>query len=176
MTCAQHTLPTAHQPLNTRTVQPASPLRPALTRSQRAPLGHAAREQMDGELQGACALNRTFCRRDRLGVELHRLERLQQLSLLWPRRWRRCIANCREPLSLWLYGVALGVAGLGQPEAAVALLDALPGVAAGAAGRRDLLLGLLADAAASGTAANDAPDISAMTKALPRTAAVGGGR
>lgn len=157
---------------------PAPPApRPLHTaRSERLPLGHAAREQMDGELQGACALNRTFCRRDRLGVELQRLERLQQLALLWPRRWRRCIANCREPLSLWLYGVALGVAGLGQPEAAVALLDALPGVTAGAAGRRDLLLGLLADADTSGAAANDAPEFTAVEKALPRAAAVGGGR
>lgn len=173
MTCTF--LPLSQAPQHLCDASALRPPRPA--RRESPPVGHAAREHMDGEVQSACALNRTFCRRDRLGAELQRLERLQQLALLWPRRWRRCIANCREPLSLWLYGVALGVAGLGQPEAAVALLDALPGVSAGAAGRRDLLLALLADATSGAAAANDAPALgAARSDALPRVAAQGGGR
>lgn len=107
----------------------------------------AARDQLLGELESACELQRSFCRRDRLGIELARLERLQQLALLRPDQWRRSTAPCRAPLALWLYGVALGVAGLGLHEAALTLLDSLPGIDGGAAGRRALLQSLLAAAA-----------------------------
>ncbi len=170
MTCAQHNDPAANSPCNSPCGQPRQ--RPSASRRQRAPLARAAREQLHGELEGACALHHTFCRRDRLGLELARLERLQQLALLWPRQWQRCIAPCRESLALWLYGVALGVAGLGLHEAALALLDTLPGIAAGAAGRRALLRGLLTQAAASSGAANDAAPC-ATTLRRP-AAAVGG--
>lgn len=44
------------------------------------------------------------------------------------------------------FGVALGVAGMGLPEASLAMLDVLPGVAGGAQGRRELLESLLAEA------------------------------
>lgn len=142
---------------------------------------------MHGDLTNACALQRTFCRRDRLGLELARLERLQQLAMLWPYQWRRATAACRESLALWLYGVALGVAGLGLHDAAVALLDSLPGIDGGAGGRRDLLRALLADAAtspagpspagANRNAANDTPQ-SAERASLPCPSqlAAGGGR
>jgi hypothetical protein len=65
---------------------------------------------------------------------------------LWPTQWQRCIADSTDPLGLWLFGVALGVAGLGLPEASLAMLDVLPGVAGGAQGRRELLESLLAEA------------------------------
>lgn len=104
-----------------------------------------ARTRLDRELELACALPRSFGQRQRLGEELQRLERLQLLAQLWPSQWRRCTADCREALALWLFGVALGVAGLGMPEAALALLDALPGIGGGAQGRLQLLQSLIAD-------------------------------
>jgi hypothetical protein len=105
-----------------------------------------ARLRLDRELDEACALPRSFGQRQRLGDELHRLERLQHLAHLWPTQWQRCIADSTDPLGLWLFGVALGVAGLGLPEASLAMLDVLPGVAGGAQGRRELLESLLAEA------------------------------
>lgn len=105
-----------------------------------------ARLRLDRELDEACSLPHSFCQRQRLGDELHRLERLQHLAHLWPTQWQHCIADSTDPLGLWLFGVALGVAGLGLPEASLAMLDVLPGVAGGAQGRRELLESLLAEA------------------------------
>lgn len=126
-----------------------------------------ARTRLDRELDQACALTERFCQRQRLGEELQRLERLQHLAHLWPSQWRLCTADCGEPLALWLFGVALGVAGLGLAEAALAMLDVLPGVAAGAQGRRELLQSLLLQTEALAGDLADAP-------ALGRRA--GGGR
>ena len=80
---------------------------------------------------------------DALAEELARLERLQALSQSNPALWHRVVAPRADELALWLYGIAIGVAALGLPREALALLDVLAGVPAGAAGRRELLWELM---------------------------------
>lgn len=71
--------------------------------------------------------------------ELARLERLQVLAHLYPGQWAAAVTPA---LGDWLFGVALGVAGKGMGQAALTLLDVLPGVDVGP-GRRDLLAALV---------------------------------
>lgn len=87
---------------------------------------------------------RHFGRADLLDSELRRLERLQRWALDQPSSWRHACQGRETGLSVWLYGIALGIAAMGQGRAALALLDALPGVDGGGHGRRALLAGLVA--------------------------------
>ncbi len=82
--------------------------------------------------------------RDRVGEELTRLGALQELAALTPIAWRQAAAERREELAFWLFNVAIGLAATGEHRAGLALLDALPGVPAGANGRRALLAELCA--------------------------------
>lgn len=82
--------------------------------------------------------------RDRVGEELVRLGSLQELAHLTPMAWRMAVAERRDELAFWLFNVAIGVAAAGDEAAGLALLNALPGVPAGAAGRRELLVELCA--------------------------------
>ena len=77
--------------------------------------------------------------RDRLGEELTRLGALQELARITPIAWRSVVRERREELAFWLFNVAVGLAATGEHRAGLALLDALPGVQAGAQGRRELL-------------------------------------
>lgn len=81
-------------------------------------------------------------KRDRLGDELVRLGSLQELARLTPMLWRQVMAEREEEMAFWLFNVAVGLAATGEHAAAVLLLDALPGVPAGAHGRRELLMEL----------------------------------
>lgn len=65
-----------------------------------------------------------------LSDELARLERLQILAFRLPVQWAAATKGNTQ-LAEWLFGVALGVAGVGMAQAAVKLLDALPGVDVG---------------------------------------------
>ncbi len=80
--------------------------------------------------------------RDRVGEELVRLGALQELARLTPMAWRQAAHERREELAFWLFNVAIGLAATGEHRAGLALLDALPGVPAGAQGRRELMLEL----------------------------------
>lgn len=82
--------------------------------------------------------------RPRLGEELERLTRLVTLAGEAPLTFREESAPRRGELVQWLYGVALGVAASGLSQEALGLLDVLPGVPAGAEGRRLLLAELIA--------------------------------
>jgi hypothetical protein len=96
------------------------------------------------------------CTRPLLHRELDRLEGFLAVAKSHPRLWLRAIAGREGPLALWLFGVALGVAQWGCGETALILLDALPGVAGGEAGRRELLREILAiDGLADGFDAGD---------------------
>lgn len=77
--------------------------------------------------------------RDRVGEELVRLGALQELAGLTPIAWHRAAYERREELAFWLFNVAIGLAATGEHRAGLVLLDALPGVPAGAQGRRELL-------------------------------------
>lgn len=107
------------------------------------------RERNDGlmarALDEALSLRRRCEARqgDALAEELARLERLQALSQSNLPLWHRAVAPRADELALWLYGIAIGVAALGLPREALALLDVLAGVPAGAAGRRELLWELM---------------------------------
>ena len=85
--------------------------------------------------------------RDRLGEELTRLGALQELARVTPMAWRQVARERREELAFWLFNVAVGLAATGEHRAAIALLDALPGVHAGLQGRRELLMELCAQEA-----------------------------
>lgn len=76
--------------------------------------------------------------------ELERLERMVEWAVDAYPSWREALTPRRSELALWLYGVAIGVAANGLGPQALALLDVLPGVPAGAEGRRELLQALLA--------------------------------
>ena len=80
----------------------------------------------------------------RLGDELQRLQRMHLHARTRPQQWRAAIAGHQTAISLWLYGVALAVLAQGLPDAALALLDILPGIDGGSGGKRALLLELLA--------------------------------
>ncbi len=82
--------------------------------------------------------------RDRVGEELTRLGALQELARLSPIAWRQAAQERRDELAFWLFNAAIGLAATGEHAAAAALLNALPGVPAGAQGRRELLLELCA--------------------------------
>ena len=82
--------------------------------------------------------------RDRVGDELTRLGALQELARLTPIAWRQAAQERREELAFWLFNVAIGLAAMGEYRAGLALLEALPGVPAGAHGRRELLAELCA--------------------------------
>jgi hypothetical protein len=88
------------------------------------------------------AIPRTF----RLEDDLAHLERLQGLAAQAPDLWRVGVAARRHELALWVYGVAMAVASLGLYREALALLDVLPEVPAGADGRKELLEELLTHA------------------------------
>ena len=106
-------------------------------------------QALQRDLTAATRVASLFVARDRLAAELRRLDRLHRCAHAAPQRFARMIAGQQKALSLWLYGVAVGVAAQGLPDTALALLDLLPGVAAGAQGRRELLLDLLGDSEAS---------------------------
>jgi len=82
--------------------------------------------------------------RDRVGEELTRLGALQELARVTPLAWRQVAHERREELAFWLFNAAIGLAATGEHRAALALLNALPGVPAGDCGRRELLAELCA--------------------------------
>ncbi len=98
---------------------------------------------MDRDVDAASAISNLFVGRDRLATELRRLDRLHRASRCQPRRFAQTVRGRQGALSLWLYGVAVGVAAQGLHDTALALLDLLPGITAGAAGRRELLCDLI---------------------------------
>ncbi|MSP90833.1 MAG: hypothetical protein EXR79_03360 [Myxococcales bacterium] len=94
-------------------------------------------------------LDRPRCARHpraRLDDDLSLLVRMARLSRAAPLRWQRAVRPRRLELALWVWGVALAVAAAGLEGDAAALLDVLPGVAAGADGRSELLADLIEDA------------------------------
>ncbi len=105
----------------------------------------AANDALDCDLRAAGATASLFVARDRLAVELQRLDRLHCAARSNPRRFGRAIQGRHNAVALWLYGVAVGVAAHGLHDTALALLDVLPGIAAGAHGRRELLCDLIAE-------------------------------
>lgn len=88
--------------------------------------------------------------RARLDDDLGLLVRMARLSRIAPLRWQQAVRARRLELALWVWGVALAVAASGLVGDAVALLDVLPGVGAGADGRRELLEDLIDDARSDG--------------------------
>lgn len=105
---------------------------------------------LDHALSSAVSLSRRCApspRAFRLEDDLSHLERLQALAAQAPDLWRVGVAARRHELALWVYGVAMAVASLGLHREALALLDVLPEVPAGADGRRELLEELLTHAA-----------------------------
>jgi len=103
---------------------------------------------LDAALSLAQRLGSGDDKRRPLSAELRHLERLHDLALRQPLAWQEAVTERREEAALWLYGVALGVAAHGLHTEALVLLNVLPGVAAGAEGRRALLLELVAAALA----------------------------
>ncbi len=82
-------------------------------------------------------------RRQHLAFELARLDRLHQAARTRPQLWQRAISGRQTAVGLWLYSVAVGVLAQGLPEAALALLDVLPGIDGGCGGKRALLAELV---------------------------------
>jgi hypothetical protein len=102
---------------------------------------------LDQALTAAVSLSRRCApmpRAFRLEDDLAHLERLQALAAQAPELWQTGVQPWRFELALWVYGVAMAVASLGLHREAVALLDVLPEVPAGADGRRELLCELMA--------------------------------
>lgn len=95
------------------------------------------------DVQAAVRTASLFVRGDLLQGELRRLDRLHRCARIRPRTYAEAIDGHRAALALWLYGIAVGVAAQGLPEAALALLDVLPSVQAGGHGRRELLSDLI---------------------------------
>ncbi len=83
------------------------------------------------------------CAPPQLHRELDRLEHLLVVARQHPRLWQQAIAGREQPLALWLFGVALGVAQWGCGDTALLLLEALPGVPGAAGGRGELLREIL---------------------------------
>jgi len=104
-----------------------------------------APDDLDRDLRAASATTSLFVARERLACELRRLDRMHTAARSNPRRFARAIQGLQRAIGLWLYGIAVGVAAQGLHDTAIALLDLLPGIAAGAEGRRELLLDLIAD-------------------------------
>ena len=98
------------------------------------------RQVVEDAVAQTVSLSRLTARRpDRLGDELARLGALQELARVTPMAWRHVVRERQEELGFWLFNVAVGVAASVGHAAAVAILDALPCVDAGAHGRRALL-------------------------------------
>ena len=68
---------------------------------------------------------------------------LQRCARHHPARLDALRLHHGRALSLWLFGVALGCAGFGLLEEAPRLLDAIPGVDAGADGRAEMLVDII---------------------------------
>lgn len=100
--------------------------------------------RLDTDLDGACNPRNWFCRPEQVGPELQRLERLLQFSRRRPRSWAVAIVGREDSLRVWVYGLAIAVAGWDCGCAAVRLLDVLPGIDAGRNGNRALLQELVA--------------------------------
>lgn len=64
---------------------------------------------------------------------------LQRCAQQEPERLAALQRQHAGALELWLFGVALGCAGFGLVDEAPGLLDAVPGIAAGADGRAEML-------------------------------------
>jgi hypothetical protein len=75
----------------------------------------------------------------RLCRDLDLVACLQQCARRSPRRIEHLREQHGESLERWLFGVALGCAGLGLYSQSLLLLDAVPGLAGGGRGRREFL-------------------------------------
>lgn len=115
----------------------------AMTRAGWVHMGSAAqrrRQVVEEAVAQTVSLARlTAPRPDRLGDELVRLGGLQELARVTPLAWRTVVKERQEELAFWLFNVAVGVAAAVGQGSALAILDALPAVDAGAHGRRALL-------------------------------------
>ncbi len=75
----------------------------------------------------------------RLGRDVELVSCLQQCARRSPQRIEYLREQHGESLDRWLFGVALGCAGLGLYSQSLLLLDAVPGLEGGGRGRREFL-------------------------------------
>ncbi|MSQ81955.1 MAG: hypothetical protein EXR77_03440 [Myxococcales bacterium] len=124
--------------------QPLDATHPSTVSADRCPPAVVTTEpSAQRDVQAAVRSASLFVRGDLLQGELRRLDRLHRCARIRPQTYADAIDGHRAALALWLYGIAVGVAAQGLPEAALALLDVLPSVPAGGHGRRELLRDLI---------------------------------